>query len=69
MTDPTMTTTRDMGACPACGKPLTARVQMSVELGAPVDLAHVEGDESTIPATVRLVGLELSHNCIPKVTR
>lgn len=47
--------------CPACAVEVSGTVAMRVELGEPL------GRE--VPAKVRMVGLDITHNCMPKITR
>lgn len=57
----TTTTTRDLGPCPACDKPIVATVALAIG-----DLA-LDGKDATV--SVKAVGLRVSHDCTPKVTR
>lgn len=71
MTNPTMTTRRELGKCPACGNPLEALVQMEVRLDEPTypEGGSVLSVPESVPATVNLLGVELRHDCIRKATR
>ena len=57
----TTTTTRELGSCLACDKPIVALVSLAIG-----DLA-LDGKDATV--SVKVVGLRVSHDCIPKVTR
>lgn len=47
--------------CPACKKVVSARVLIEFEFN--------EVEESKLRGNGTLVGLEVSHNCIPKLSR
>lgn len=57
--------TQQLTACPACGVDIHAQVQVELTLGAAV----MNGDNKEVPATARVTGVRVEHDCMPKVTR
>lgn len=48
--------------CPACGKPIDARISYKVSPGEP------ESDGTRL-ATLKPIGVSVQHDCMPSITR
>ena len=48
--------------CPACDRPIMARFSYAVQING-------ELTDDPIPATAKVVGVQVNHDCTPKVTR
>ena len=65
------TDTRTLLDCPACQKPISADLVFDVKLD-PVALPEGEPlplSRASATATLELVGVRVSHDCMPKATR
>lgn len=57
----TTSTSHTLFTCPACDKEVAGRLSLDFELG------EVKGKE--VKAAAKVTGLQVSHDCTPKVTR
>ena len=65
------TDTRTLLDCPACTKPIVAEIVFDVKLNP---VAHPEGElppltQASVSATLKIAGVRVAHDCLPKVTR
>jgi len=67
MANATFESSTNLGPCPGCGRPLAAQSVSEVVLDDK-DRPPALG-ASVVNATVKVVGIRINHDCIPKVTR
>ena len=65
------TNTRTLLDCPACTKPIVAEIVFDVKLNP---VAQPEGEllpltQASVSATLKIAGVRVAHDCLPKVTR
>lgn len=60
------TTTRTLGPCLACGKPIMATIEITIE---ELTIGNVDLDGTVGTANVKVVGLSVSHDCRKKMAR
>lgn len=65
MAEPRTTHHVDLLTCPACKAKVQATLTLELELGP---LEHLE-DAAQLPATAKVVGLRVQHDCTPTLTR
>lgn len=67
-----MTATTDvttLADCPACKKPITARLTYEVKIDPPVVEQGVpSGPDRLVAATLTAVGVHVQHDCTPRAT-
>jgi hypothetical protein len=52
--------------CPSCGVDITATLFFRAE--QPADLSNI-GTDKNVNLSAKLVGVDVKHNCVPRVTR
>lgn len=61
----TTTTTHKILDCPACGKPITARLLVAPTGGTQAERAFGPLGSQEVSVSANVLGLALAHDCIP----